>query len=180
MSATPDGDDPESTAGNAPETGHDAGGVDDAHDAGGVDDAHDARGGLGELSAEAPGWYDAEATTFGDRMTGAREAAGMSQAELAKRLGVKVKTIRAWENDRSEPRANRLQMLAGMMGVSIMWLLNGEGDGLDGPVTPQELPEDLAAILKDLRALRVEQSKLAETTSRLEKRLRAALSAHRI
>jgi transcriptional regulator with XRE-family HTH domain len=132
--------------------------------------------GIEAVSAEAPGWYDAEATTFGDRMTGAREAAGLSQAELAKRLGVKVKTIRAWENDRSEPRANRLQMLAGIMGVSIMWLLNGEGDGLDGPVTHQEIPEDLAQILSDMRTLRVEQARLAEKTARLEKRLRLALS----
>ncbi|MGP1355048.1 helix-turn-helix domain-containing protein [Roseicyclus sp.] len=113
-------------------------------------------------------------------MTGAREAAGLSQAELARRLGVKVNTIRAWENDRSEPRANRLQMLAGMLGVSIMWLLNGEGDGLDGPVTHQELPGDLVQILSDMRALKVEQARLAETTSRLEKRLRLALSARTI
>ena len=74
---------------------------------------------------DGPGWYDPEATTFGDRMTGAREASGLSQSELAKRLGVKVKTIRAWENDQSEPRANKLQMLAGLLGVSIMWLLSG-------------------------------------------------------
>ncbi len=132
--------------------------------------------GIEGITAEAPGWYDAEATTFGDRMTGAREASGLSQSELAKRLGVKVKTIRAWENDRSEPRANRLQMLAGIMGVSIMWLLNGEGDGLEGPVTHQDLPEDLAQILADMRTLKVEQARLSEKTARLEKRLRLALS----
>lgn len=135
---------------------------------------------LHETHVEGPGWYDADTATFGDRMTGAREAAGLSQAELARRLGVKVNTIRAWENDRSEPRANRLQMLAGMLGVSIMWLLNGEGDGLDGPVTHQELPGDLVQILSDMRALKVEQARLAETTSRLEKRLRLALSARTI
>ncbi len=127
-------------------------------------------------TTEAPGWYDAEATTFGDRMTGAREASGLSQTELARRLGVKVKTIRAWENDRSEPRANRLQMLAGMLGVSIMWLLNGEGDGLEGPETPVEMSDDMTAILKDLRSLKVEQARLAERAARLEKRLRLAVS----
>ena len=131
---------------------------------------------LAFFPTEGLGWYDAEATTFGDRMTGAREAAGLSQAELAKRLGVKVKTIRAWENDRSEPRANRLQMLAGVLGVSIMWLLNGEGDGLEGPETPEELPDDMAEILKDLRSLKVEQAQLAERAARLEKRLRLAVS----
>jgi len=126
---------------------------------------------------EALGWYDAETTTFGDRMTGAREAVGFSQSDLAKRLGVKVKTIRAWENDQSEPRANKLQMLAGMLGVSIMWLLSGEGDGLEGPEAPQELPEDVAELMKDLRKMKVDQARMAESMGRLEKRLRLALSS---
>jgi len=125
------------------------------------------------------GWYDAETSTFGDRMTGAREAAGLSQADLARRLGVKAKTIRGWENDMAEPRANRLQMLAGLLGVSIMWLLNGKGDGIDGPEQVAEVPDDLAEILKDLRTMRVEQTRIAERTARLEKRLRVALSAPR-
>ena len=123
-----------------------------------------------------PSWYDAETTTFGDRMTGAREAAGLSQAELAKRLGVKVKTIRGWENDQSEPRANKLQMLAGLLGVSIMWLLSGEGEGLDGPDTPQDLPEDLVDLLGEIRRMKVDQARIAERMGRLEKRLRLVLS----
>jgi DNA-binding XRE family transcriptional regulator len=121
-------------------------------------------------------WYDPEATTFGDRMTGAREASGLSQSELAKRLGVRIKTIRAWENDQSEPRANKLQMLAGLLGVSIMWLLSGAGDGLEGPEERTELPDDLAELLKELRKIKVDQARMAERTGRLEKRLRLALS----
>ncbi|MEM7721626.1 MAG: helix-turn-helix domain-containing protein [Pseudomonadota bacterium] len=123
-----------------------------------------------------PSWYDADATTFGDRMTGAREAAGLSQGELAKRLGVKVKTIRAWENDQSEPRANKLQMLAGLLGVSIMWMLSGDGDGLEGPESPEDLPDDVAALLSELRRLKVDQARVAERMGRLEKRLRLALA----
>jgi hypothetical protein len=92
---------------------------------------------------------------------------------------VKVKTIRAWENDMSEPRANRLQMLAGLLGVSLMWMLNGEGDGLDGPEQPSEISDDLSEILKDLRGMKVEQARLAERAGRLEKRLRIALMATR-
>ncbi|PWK62123.1 helix-turn-helix domain-containing protein [Roseicyclus mahoneyensis] len=125
---------------------------------------------------EGPGWYDGDTATFGDRMTGAREAAGLSQTELARRMGVKVKTVQGWENDQSEPRANKLQMLAGMLGVSIMWLLTGRGDGLDGPETPEALSDDLVALLGDLRALKVDQARLADQMGRLEKRLRLALS----
>lgn len=123
-----------------------------------------------------PGWYDADTATLGDRITGAREAAGLSQTELARRLGVKLTTIRAWEDDQAEPRANKLQMLAGLLGVSIMWLLTGRGDGLDSPEPHQALPDDLLALLAELRQVRLEQARMADRMGRLEKRLRLALS----
>ena len=96
-----------------------------------------------------PGWYDADTATLGDRITGAREAAGLSQTELARRLGVRLATIRAWEDDQADPRANKLQMLAGLLGVSIMWLLTGKGDGLDSPAQNAPLPDDLLAQLRE-------------------------------
>jgi transcriptional regulator with XRE-family HTH domain len=122
------------------------------------------------------GWYDADTATFGDRMAGAREASSISQEDLAKRLGVKTKTIRAWENDQSEPRANRLQMLAGMLSVSIMWLLSGRGDGIEAPDAVQPIGDDMAAILLELRSMRADQAKLADRAGRLEKRLRLTLA----
>ena len=123
-----------------------------------------------------PGWYDADTATLGDRITGAREAAGLSQTELARRLGVRLATIRAWEDDQADPRANKLQMLAGLLGVSIMWLLTGAGDGLEGPEEHAKLPDDLVALLGELRQTRLEQARLADRMGRLEKRLRLALS----
>ena len=73
-------------------------------------------------------WYGSEVATFGDRVAAARENANMTQAVLAKRIGIKQSTLRAWEDDLSEPRANRLSTLAGILGVSMMWLINGEGE----------------------------------------------------
>ena len=67
-------------------------------------------------------WYGPDAATFGDRVAAAREQTGMSQAALAKRLGVRLSTLRGWEDDLSEPRANRLSMLAGLLNVSICLL----------------------------------------------------------
>lgn len=128
-----------------------------------------------DQSHDAATWFDAETTTFGDRVTGAREAAGLTQPELAKRLGVKVKTIRAWENDQSEPRANKLGTLSGILGVSMMWLLAGQGEGLDSPELTHPLDADIEKILIDLRQMRQEQNVLAERMGRIEKRLRAAL-----
>ncbi len=118
-------------------------------------------------------WYGPEAATFGDRVAGAREAAGMTQAQLARRLGVKKTTVRGWEEDLSEPRANKLSMMAGLLNVSIMWLLTGEGDGMDGPARETTEAQDLAGILGELRAIRADMRITAERAARLEKRLRA-------
>ncbi|WP_299879928.1 helix-turn-helix domain-containing protein [uncultured Sulfitobacter sp.] len=117
-------------------------------------------------------WYGPDAATFGDRMAAAREQAGMTQAGLAKRLGVRLATLRAWEEDLSEPRANRLSMLAGLLNVSMMWLINGEGEGLDDPSADSNQPAELSAVLAEMRALRSEMHEKAEAMGRLEKRLR--------
>ncbi|WP_370401000.1 helix-turn-helix domain-containing protein [Sulfitobacter sp. JB4-11] len=117
-------------------------------------------------------WYGPDAATFGDRLAAAREQADMTQAGLAKRLGVRVATLRAWEDDLSEPRANRLSMLAGLLNVSMMWLINGEGEGLSEPDAGDEQPAELNGILAEMRLLRSEMHEKAESMGRLEKRLR--------
>lgn len=120
-------------------------------------------------------WFGPDAATFGDRVAAARDAAGMTQEVLARRLGVRVKTLQGWENDLSEPRANRLSMLAGLLNVSIMWMINGEGEGLDGTEEAGVLPADAAELLNEMRGLRVELWQSAKHVARLEKRLRVML-----
>ena len=126
---------------------------------------------------ENSNWFSNETATIGDRIAGAREAAGIGQSELARKLGVKVKTIRGWENDLTEPRANKLQMLSGLLNVSLMWRLNGEGDGVDAPMDEQPISADVVASLRELREIRVEVDAAAERLARTEKKLRTALTA---
>lgn len=116
-------------------------------------------------------WYGPDAATFGDRVAAARENAGMSQSQLARRIGVKKSTLTAWEQDLSEPRANKLSMLAGLLNVSMAWLLTGEGDDLTAPVE-DTLSADIAAMARELRALREDLRAQAERAGRLEKTLR--------
>ncbi len=120
-------------------------------------------------------WFGPDAATFGDRLAGAREAAGMSQSEMARRLGVKKATIVAWENDLSEPRANRLSIMAGMVNVSIMWLLTGEGEGMGAPLEEDAESLELAGVAAELRAIRGEMRASAERAARLEKKIRLML-----
>ncbi|MCJ8518729.1 transcriptional regulator with XRE-family HTH domain [Pseudorhizobium tarimense] len=70
-----------------------------------------------------------EDDTLGGRISLARDAAALSVEEMASILGVEERTWSSWENDRAAPRANRLGMLAGVLQVSIGWLLSGRGTG---------------------------------------------------
>ncbi len=134
----------------------------------------DAGTGAQDAAATGSGWFSNESATFGDRLTAAREALGLSQADLARRLGVKLKTLVAWENDLTEPRANRLSMLAGILNVSLVWLLNGEGEGLAGP-DAAALPEEVSVLLTELRELRGDLKETADRLGGVEKRLQKAL-----
>ena len=118
-------------------------------------------------------WYSEEAATFGDRLAAARETVGLDQKGLAKRLGVKPKTLASWEQDLSEPRAARVQMLSGLLGVSLSWLLTGEGEGgVEPPGTAGELTPDAKSLLLELRDIRGDITRATQKMARLEKSLR--------
>lgn len=130
---------------------------------------------MAETSTETR-WYAADVATFGDRLAGAREAAGLTQEDLAQRLGVRLTTLQNWEDDLAEPRGNRLQMLAGMLNVSLSWLLTAEGDGLAEPdETPRPLGAEAEAALADLQRLRAEAIALADNLGQVERKMRQAM-----
>ncbi|TQS71711.1 helix-turn-helix domain-containing protein [Rhodobacteraceae bacterium] len=121
----------------------------------------------------AEDWYSGNATTFGDRLEGARETAGLSQDELAVKLGIGVDTLSAWEDDVADPRANKLQMVAGILNVSLMWLLTGDGDGLDGPPGPVEEAEREREIVREIREIRSVVEELDARLDRLERKIKS-------
>ncbi|WP_120502581.1 helix-turn-helix transcriptional regulator [Roseovarius sp. EL26] len=118
-------------------------------------------------------WFDPDATTFGDRIAGAREQAGMSQGDLAERLGVKLKSLKSWEEDLSEPKANKLPRMAGLLNVSLAWLLMGEGEGPETPAP--ELEQGAAELIAEVENVRVQIGMAAERLERLEATLRVLL-----
>lgn len=102
---------------------------------------------------------------LGERIINAREAKGYSQKQLADRLGVKKSTVAHWESERSAPRANRLNQLAGVLDVPLLWLLAGAEapEAIDAPNLSEtsgievrlqradELVNELSAIIAELR-----------------------------
>ena len=104
-----------------------------------------------------------EDTTLGGRISNAREASGLSVAQVVKRLGVRKKTFEAWETDRSEPRANKLVALAGILNVSPPYLIGGLG----GSPTEKSFSEtDLFEISSQVNKVEL---KLKETNRALQK-----------
>lgn len=55
-----------------------------------------------------------------------REKRGLTQAELAEKIGVSSKTVSKWENARGLPDVSLLQPLAGALNISLIELMNGE------------------------------------------------------
>ena len=120
-------------------------------------------------------WYGPETAPFGDRLSAAIEKSGMTQKLVAKRLGIKLVTLKSWEQDISEPRANRLSMLAGLLGVSVMWLLHGEGDGVEHSDKENQVPPEINDILFEIRAVQTGLLSSADKLAKLEKQLRSRL-----
>ncbi len=109
---------------------------------------------------DAPDDYTDATSTFGDRLGFAREAMGLSQAELARRIGVKSQTLRNWEEDRAEPRANKLQMLAGMLNAPMIWLMSGQGTAPAAGLAASASGGGAEDCLSELRRLRGEQASI--------------------
>jgi len=97
--------------------------------------------------------------TMGGRLSRARDAIGLSTAQLARRLGVQTATIQAWETDRSQPRANRLSMLAGVLNISPSWLLYGVGTA-PAEDTRSEMVRSLETQLDRLKRLQEETAEI--------------------
>ncbi len=90
-------------------------------------------------------------STLGGRIESARLAQGLTSAQLAARMGVLTKTIRNWLTDRSEPRANKLVTLAGVLNVSVRWLMTGTkpdvGKDLDNSYETASLSSKMERLL---------------------------------
>ena len=90
----------------------------------------------------------------------ARETSGLSVDQVVKRLGVRATTYEAWEADRSEPRANKLVALAGILNISPPYLLSGLGKQPSKLGIPERQIRQLNAQIEQL-----EQNLKTATTS---------------
>ena len=71
--------------------------------------------------------------TLREKLIVSRNKAGLSQMELAERLGVSRQAVSRWESGDTTPTMDKLKSLARIYGVSLDWLCSDAAD--------RELPE---------------------------------------
>ena len=105
-----------------------------------------------------------DAGTLGGRIEQARMTQGISRRQVSRLLGVKASTVANWERDRTEPRSNKLLTLAGILNVSMTWLLIGEQAGAEA--TPDSaLLDPLRRKLQQALAMQADLARLLEETA---------------
>lgn len=99
-------------------------------------------------------------TPFGERIAQARERAGLTQVQLAERLGTTQGNITSWEREVVALRPEQLNELADALGVSADYLLGREQNNTPAPNRP---PGKLRQVFERVNQLpRHQQNKVVE------------------
>ena len=90
---------------------------------------------------------------IGERIVIARTNAGLTQAELAKRMDIPYQTIGHWERNMSSPKFSSLERLANALGINVETLICGQAaeDTVKENPVPDEPPKYLNFLDEALR-----------------------------
>ena len=122
-------------------------------------------------TTQPPPSFEATTATFGARLQAARKAKGLTPAAMAEKLGVDLPTIDEWETDARAPRANSIQMMAGLLNVSIMWLITGDSNGTDHVEQTHARPEGINDALGEIAQLKETLAAALDKLENLQTRL---------
>jgi len=78
--------------------------------------------------------------TFGKTVARLRKEQGITQQELADRMGVTDKAVSKWERDLSMPDTASLPLLAQTLGTTVDQLMNGGADTAAAAPEKEDLP----------------------------------------
>lgn len=110
-----------------------------------------------------------EEMTLGGRISSSRQNAGMSLHMAASLLGVRPATLKSWENDRSQPRINKLVALSGIVGVSPTFFIAEEGNDGIAVSAVRGRKDKLVDLLKqEIAAAKQEQRELAKRIKKMD------------
>jgi transcriptional regulator with XRE-family HTH domain len=86
-------------------------------------------------------------STIGRRMAHARKEAGITQANLARMLGIAISTLNKYERGHRTPDGRLLAKITETLHCDPAWLLTGEGEGT---VTLRKAGRDELELLKEV------------------------------
>lgn len=92
----------------------------------------------------------------------ARKAAGLTQAELAQKIGVTQGNLSAWETGRWEPEAATLKKLAETLGCSTDYLLAAELTPPENGALPGNIYMHVAKEMEDMQLPEADMLKILE------------------
>lgn len=97
---------------------------------------------------------------FGDRLKQVRTQNELTQAELAKKLGISTSAIGMYEQNRREPSADIILKILDIFGLSSDWLLYGRETTLKQNTMYNTKTEDFSIIIDDLKQQLISQKGL--------------------
>lgn len=98
-----------------------------------------------------------------DRIKQVRQAAGVSQAVFAEKIGLSRNYVAMLEIGQREPSDRTISDICRVFGVNRDWLVTGEGE----PFLPLSREEEIAAIFADLQFNQEPKARLIKALARM-------------
>lgn len=106
--------------------------------------------------------------SFSNRVAMARNAIGLTQTELAKKVGVVPRQIAAYEGGEAKPRDKALKNLAAALGTTTEWLAQGSGKGPDVKNIKKTLTIRQIPIITHVNAGEIDLNKALDFSSAID------------
>ena len=114
---------------------------------------------------------------FGERLKGLRSEKGLSQAKLAKEIGVAVGTVSVWERGGRKPEFQTLDNLAEFFDVSLPYLLGQSNIRDRYPKHDGSLEDPVSWTESELEEIKDMSNKIARMSYRSKRIAKATIDA---
>ena len=92
--------------------------------------------------------------TFGEKLKNARKSKKMTQENLAKTIGAKHNSVSDWENDKSKPDMDTVELLCGVLDINPTYLMGAKSEDEYGNIVGNLMNEpDILDMIEDYKQL---------------------------